>query len=68
MVYYINKFCYNEESIKDKVKVVIVMYGKVGIEMFKVVNYILGIECILGIEIVFIDLLLEGIEYVLEEF
>lgn len=67
LAYYINKFCYNEESIKDKVKVVIVTHGKVGIEMSKVVNHILGIECTLGIEIALTDSPSEGIEHVLEE-
>ncbi|MCC0642762.1 MULTISPECIES: sigma 54-interacting transcriptional regulator [unclassified Clostridioides] len=67
LAYYINKFCYNEESIKDKVKVVIVTHGKVGIEMSNVVNHILGIECTLGIEIALTDSPSEGIEHVLEE-
>ncbi|HBG5343571.1 TPA: sigma 54-interacting transcriptional regulator [Clostridioides difficile] len=67
LAYYISKFCYNEESIKDKVKVVIATHGKVGIEMSKVVNHILGIECTLGIEIALTDSPAEGIEHVLEE-
>lgn len=35
LAYYINKFCYNEESIKDKVKVVIVTHGKLELKCLK---------------------------------
>ena len=51
LAYYLNKFCYKEYISKDKVRVVIVTHGKVGIEMSKVVNYILGVDCVVGIEI-----------------
>lgn len=50
IAYYIYKFCMNEESMDKKVKVVIVTHGKVGIEMSKVVNQILGTMCTYGIE------------------
>lgn len=66
LAYYVNKFCFSEETI-DAVKVVIVTHGKVGIEMAKVVNYILGIECTIGLEI---DLSIpgyEGVENVIKE-
>lgn len=66
LAYYVNKFCYTEEIIEN-VKVVIVTHGKVGIEMAKVVNYILGIECTMGLEI---DLSIpgqEGMENVIHE-
>lgn len=51
LAYYLNKFCYREDISKDKVRVVIVTHGKVGIEMSKVVNYILGVDCVVGLEI-----------------
>lgn len=50
IAYYIYKFCMNEETMDKKVKVVIVTHGKVGIEMSKVVNQILGTMCTYGIE------------------
>ena len=50
IAYYIYKFCMNEETMDKKVKVVIVTHGKVGIEMSKVVNQILGTMSTYGIE------------------
>lgn len=67
LAYYLNKFCFNEEVIKDKVKVVIVTHGNVGVEMAKVVNTILGLDCVIGIEIDLSISSREGIEKALKE-
>lgn len=50
IAYYIYKFCMDEKSMDRRVKVVIVTHGKVGIEISKVVNQILGSRCTYGIE------------------
>lgn len=50
LAYYINKFCMVEEKISKNVKVLIASHGKVGIEMSKVVNFLMGIECTYGVE------------------
>ena len=67
LAYYLNKFCFNEGSVNDRVKVAIITHGKVGVEMAKVVNSILGLDCVIGIEI---DLKIssrDGIERALKE-
>lgn len=67
IAYYIYKFCMNEESMDKKVKVVIVTHGKVGIEMSKVVNQILGTMCTYGIEFPMDMPPQKGIEKVMED-
>ena len=67
LAYYLNKFCYSEDISKDKVRVVIVTHGKVGIEIAKVVNYILGVDCVVGIEIDLSISSKEGMNHVLNE-
>lgn len=62
LAYYINKFCYNEEDIDEKVKVVIATHGKVGIEMANVVNSLMGVECTIGLEVQLDYSSKEGIE------
>lgn len=66
LAYYINNFCFNEEMLEN-VKVVIVTHGKVGIEMAEVVNYILGIDSAIGLEIDLFAPSHEGIDNVIEE-
>lgn len=67
IAYYIYKFCMNEETMDKKVKVVIVTHGKVGIEMSKVVNQILGTMCTYGIEFPMDMPPQKGIEKVMED-
>lgn len=67
IAYYIYKFCMNEDSMDKKVKVVIVTHGRVGIEMSKVVNQILGIICTYGIEFHMDMPPQKGIEKVMED-
>ena len=62
LAYYINKFCIKEEKIKENVKVLIVTHGKVGIEMANVVNNLMGIQCVMGLEIPLEVSSSEGIE------
>lgn len=67
IAYYIYKFCMNEETMDKKVKVIIVTHGKVGIEMSKVVNQILGTMCTYGIEFPMDMPPQKGIEKVMED-
>ncbi len=67
LAYYINKFCYNEQQIDRKVKVIIVTHGKVGIEMSKVVNSLLGVECTMGMDIALDKTSQEGIKSCLDK-
>lgn len=67
IAYYIYKFCMNEETMDKKVKVVIVTHGKVGIEISKVVNQILGTMCTYGIEFPMDMPPQKGIEKVMED-
>ena len=67
IAYYIYKFCMNEETMDKKVKVVIVTHGKIGIEMSKVVNQILGTMCTYGIEFPMDMPPQKGIEKVMED-
>ncbi|WAW14938.1 sigma 54-interacting transcriptional regulator [Peptostreptococcus equinus] len=50
LAYYVNKFCMVEEKVSGNVKVLIASHGKVGIEMSKVVNFLMGMECTYGVE------------------
>lgn len=67
LAYYINKFCYNDQQIDRKVKVIIVTHGKVGIEMSNVVNNLLGVECTMGMEIDLDKTSQEGIKTCLDK-
>lgn len=62
IAYYIHKFCMNKDEVEQKVKVIIATHGKVGIEMSKVVNNVLGLECTYGIEVPLEESPSDGVE------
>ena len=67
IAYYIYKFCFNEETAENSVKVIIATHGRVGVEMSKVVNNILGINCTYGIEVSIDASPMDGIESALND-
>lgn len=67
LAYYINKFCMNEENISENVKVVIATHGNVGLEMSKVVNTLMGVECTIGIGMDLEQISTDGIKKCVDE-
>lgn len=67
LAYYINKFCLNDDKVDENVKVVIATHGKVGVEMAKVVNTLMGVDCTIGIGMDLEHISSEGIKKCVDE-